>query len=95
VDNTHSAKSSQGKSPDPQKLPLPPGFFVGVIPSDDVQLILPLWLQILNLDPMDEAAFLKKINRLKIPKANFCRQVVISANHIRQAVMSGEQNDET
>ena len=94
MDNTHSKKPSQPNSPDPQ-IQLPPGFFVGVIPADDVQLILPLWLQILNLDPMDEAAFLKKLNRLKIPKANFCRQVVISAKHIRQAVYCGEQSDET
>lgn len=86
MDNTLNKNTSQAN--------LPPGLYVGVIPNDDVQLILPIWLQILDLDPSEKDAFLKKVNRLNIPKVSFCRQVVISAKHIRQLVMNGEASNE-
>lgn len=78
-----------GKTESMEKDGLPPGLFVGVIPEDGVQASLKHWLVILEIDPEEEATFLKQLRRDGFKPKRFCRNPFIPASVIRRQIDSG------
>lgn len=68
---------------------LPSGFNVGVIPPDGTQLTIDVWLLILGLGLDEKDAFVKQLNKDKIPHPKFCGVMTVDATHIRRVVHCG------
>jgi hypothetical protein len=69
---------------------LPPGLFAGVIPREDVQLHVSLWLQIFMLDQTDEANFLRKLKEAGVKPLTVCGARVIDSGSIRRLLADGK-----
>jgi len=72
---------------------LPDGLSAGVIPPDGTQLALSVWLRILSIAEEDAGAFVKQLNKDRIPHPKFCGTMFIDSTHIRRVINRGRSQD--